>query len=170
MKKRDLLIAPICEAALVLVAGLAGFALHKPLLFSSLGPTAYELIEQPERPSARPFNVFAGHLIGVLSGFAALFVTHAFKVPEVASGTVAIPRIGAAVTAAALTVLFTLLLKASQPAAVSTSLLIALGVLQQWQDGFVIMGAVALMLACGEPLRAWRMRDRARASELSTTT
>jgi hypothetical protein len=168
--KKDIFIAPVCEAALLLVAGSAGWVLHQPLLFSSLGPTAYELIEQPDRPSARPYNIFVGHLIGVLSGFAGLFAAHAFGAPGVTTGVVAGPRIGAAVFAATLTVLLTLLLKAAQPAAVSTSLLIALGVLQQRQDGFVIMGAVILLLMCGEPLRSWRLRERARESRPTITT
>lgn len=157
---RDLWIAPICEGALLLIAGAAGFVLHAPLLFASLGPTAYELVETPERPSARAYNIFTGHLIGVMAGFAALLVFHAYDFPGIASGTVAGARIGAAIFAAALTVLLTLALKAAQPAAVSTTLLIALGSLQRWQDGLAIMGAVLLMLIFGEPLRRWRLRSK----------
>ena len=74
------------------------------------------------------------------------------------------PEMIAAALAAGLTVLITLAVKASQPAAVSTSLLIALGVLQRWQDAFVIMGAVVLMLIFGEPLRLWRLRERSKSS------
>jgi hypothetical protein len=161
MEKKDLLIAPLCEAALLFIAAITGWAVHQPLIFSSLGPTAYELIETPERKSARPYNVFVGHVIGVLSGFTGLYAAHAFNTPGTSS-TVLLPRVGSAVLAAALTVFITLAMKASQPAAVSTSLLIALGVLQTWQDGFVIMGAVVLMLICGQPLRMWRLRDKSR--------
>lgn len=167
MPKRDIFIAPICEAALLLVAALTGWSLHKPLLFSSLGPTAYELIETPDRPSACTYNILVGHLLGVLSGFAGLYISHAFYAPSIMSGTIAGPRIGAATAAATLTVLLTLSLKASQPAAVATSLLIALGTLQKWQDGFLIMSAVVLILICGQPLRAWRLRARSRLPQLS---
>ena len=160
MSRRDLLIAPICEAALLLAVASAGWLLHKPLIFASLGPTAYELIETPERQTARPYNVVVGHLIGVLAGFAAIYATHAYSAPGLSTGAVTLPRMWAAMLAAALTVFFTLLLQASQPAAVSTTLLIALGYLQQGRDVFVIMGAVLLMLLCGEPLRLWRLRDK----------
>lgn len=34
--------------------------LHEPHFFASLGPTAYELAETPERQSAKPYNVAAG--------------------------------------------------------------------------------------------------------------
>jgi hypothetical protein len=162
--KKDLVIVPLCEAALLLVAGGVGWALHQPMLFASLGPTAYELIETPERKTARPYNIFAGHLIGVLAGFAATYATHAFNSPGLSSGMVTLPRMGAAALAAALTVLLTLALKASQPAALATSLIIALGTFQHGRDALVIMGAVVLMLILGEPLRLWRLKDRAHSS------
>lgn len=164
MVKKDLLVAPLSEAALLVVAGLVGWALHKPLLFASLGPTAYELIETPERPTARSYNVLVGHLIGASSGFAGLYAWHAFGASSIANGMIGAPRIGAAAVAAALTVLLTLALNAAQPAAVATSLLISLGTFQRWQDGFVIMGAVSLILLCGKPLGTWRQRVRSRAS------
>jgi len=49
--------------------------------------------------------------------------------------------------------------RAQQPAALSTTLLIATGSMQRLQDGPIIMIAILLMTAVGEPLRRWRMRD-----------
>lgn len=161
MFRRDLLIAPTFEALLIAIVALAGWLTHKPLVFTSLGPTAFELIEQPERPSARPYNVIMGHLIAVAAGFAALFITHAWGAPAVSSGSVAMPRVWAAVLSALLTVAGTLLARATQPAALSTTLLISLGSMQQSYDAAIIIGAVLLMTACGEPLRRWRVRSRA---------
>jgi CBS domain-containing membrane protein len=109
VRRRDLIIAPLCEAALILVAGLAAWAVHQPLFFASLGPTAFELIETPGRPSARPYNVVVGHLIGVLCGFAALTVTHAWAAPAVSTSSISLLRVWAAAIAALLTVFFTLL-------------------------------------------------------------
>jgi hypothetical protein len=159
MEKNDLWFASVCEAALIFIVAVAGWIAHQPLVFASLGPTAYELIETPHRKSARPYNVVVGHLIGVLAGFAGLYAAHAFHSPPVVH-EVALPRVGAGVLAAGLTVFFTLLLKASQPAAVSTTLLVALGTLQHWRDAFVILGAVLLMLLFGEPLRRLRLRQK----------
>jgi hypothetical protein len=168
MQKNDLWIAPVLEAALIFVAAITGWATHTPLVFASLGPTAYELIETPERKTARPYNIVVGHLIGILAGFAGLFIAHAWNAPALAAGTIALPRAGASVLAAALTVLFTLLFKASQPAAVATSLLIALGSLQTWEDGFFIMGGVLMMLLLGEPLRVLRLQHRAKETRRQT--
>ena len=157
MPRRDLVIAPVCEAALLTVAGLAAWFSHQPLIFTSLGPTAYELIETPERRTATPYCVLVGHLVGVGAGFAALAVTHAWSAPAATSGHVVLLRVWAAALSAFLTVLGTLLLRAAQPAALSTTLLISLGTMQQWRDGPLILGAVLLMLLLGEPLRRWRL-------------
>ena len=159
-KRKDLLVAPLCESGLLLIAGLAAFCLHRPLLFASLGPTAYELTETPERQSARPYNILVGHLIGVLSGFAALGITHAWSSPAASTSNISMPRIFASALATLLTVMVTLLTKATQPAALSTTLLVATGTMQRPQDGPTIMAAILLITAIGEPLRRWRLRQR----------
>ena len=162
MSRKDLVIAPALEAALILVVAGAGWLASSPLVFTSLGPTAFELIETPNRPSAKPYNVIVGHLIGVLAGFAALWITNAWSVPGIASHTVALPRVAAATISALLTVLVTLMVHATQPAALSTTLLVALGTMQRWQDGFFIMASVLILVFLGEPLRRWRSREKPR--------
>lgn len=152
----DIVIAPLCEAALICAAGLAAWLTRQPMIFTSLGPTAFEMIEMPHRRSAQPYNVLAGHAVGLAAGFAALWITGAWWLPAVSVGHVALARVGAAALASLLTVLGTMLAKATQPAALSTTLLIALGTLQTPRDAAVIMGAVALITALGEPLRIWR--------------
>ena len=149
------------EAALIVVVSLAGWASHQPLVFASLGPTAYEMIETPERPSARPYNILVGHLIGVIAGFAVVWALHAWGAPGITEGGVPLLRVWAAMLATMLTVFGTLLARAAQPAAIATSLLISLGFMQTAKDGVVIMAAVVLMTALGEPVRHWRLKHRA---------
>lgn len=160
MQRKDLWIAPLCEGALLLIVGVAGWLSRQPLLFTSLGPTAYELIETPKRRSAQPYSIFVGHLAGVACGFFAVWVTHAWNAPVVSTSGVTPSRLWAVVIAAALTVLLNLLLRASQPASLSTTLLVALGSMQKPIDAALIMGAVALMILVGEPLRSWRARTK----------
>ena len=160
MSRKELVIAPICEGALILTVSIVGWLTKSPLVFTSLGPTAFEMIETPKRPSARPYSVIVGHLIGVLAGFAALWITNAWATPGISSGRVALPRVAAATISALLTVLVTLLVHATQPAALSTTLLISLGTFHRWQYGFTIMGAVVLLVFLGEPLRQWRSREK----------
>ncbi|MGI8748327.1 MAG: hypothetical protein ACR2J4_08280 [Deinococcus sp.] len=42
--------APLSAGALMLVVGLIGLAAHQPLLFPSLGPTAFLQVETPGSP------------------------------------------------------------------------------------------------------------------------
>jgi hypothetical protein len=57
MKNRaDLVWATLGEGGLVLALAAIGWATNQPLIFASLGPTAYELVEQPQMPSARPLQ------------------------------------------------------------------------------------------------------------------
>lgn len=159
MARKDLILAPALEGALIVVVALAGWASGQPLIFASLGPTAYEIVEMPKQPSARPYNVIVGNLVAVLAGFAAIFVTHAWAVPSVSSHGVPLLRVWAALVAAVLTVFVTLLVKATQPAALSTTLLVSTGIMQTWKDGAVIMAAVLLITAIGEPVRRWRLKN-----------
>ncbi len=167
MKRSDLILVPLLEAALILVAGLAGWMAHQPLLFSSLGPTAYEMIETPHRQTARPSNILGGHLIGLLAGYLALLLTHGWQAPAISSAGVPLPRVWAATLATLLTVFGTLLLGVTQPAAISTSLLIASGTLQTPRDAAVIPAAVLLMTAVGEPVRRMRLRGPGRGAAKS---
>lgn len=78
--------------------------------------------------------------------------------PAASLGDVRLARVACAALAGLLTVFGTLLLRATQPAALSTTLLIALGVMQRKRDALIIMAGVLLMVAVGEPLRRWRAR------------
>lgn len=152
------MIAPLGEAFLLLVAALIGWAVHHPVVFASLGPTAYELVETPHRRSAQPYSVFVGHLVAVAAGFASLFIAACWHTPPVSPAGVPFHRIWAAVAAVAITVFVNLLLRASQPAALSTALLVSLGIMQSPIDAAILMGGVVLMILLGEPIRLWRLR------------
>ncbi|MFZ0663399.1 MAG: HPP family protein [Acidobacteriaceae bacterium] len=154
-----MLITPVSEAVLILIVAIVGWACHQPLIFASLGPTAYELVETPRRPSARTYHVVIGHLIAVLAGLAAIFLARSWSVPSVSVHGVPLPRVWAAVLASLLTVFFTLLLRATQPAALSTTLLVSLGIMQTGQDALMIMAGVVLMVLAGWPIRRLRLRS-----------
>ena len=70
-RRADLLWATLGEGGLILVLGAIGWATKQPLIFASLGPTAYEFVEQPQLKSARSYNIVVGHLIGMGAGFVA---------------------------------------------------------------------------------------------------
>lgn len=154
--------APALEGGLLLVVGGVALALHRPLLFASLGPTVYEQVEKPRTRSARFYNVLVGHLAGVGAGFAALFLVGTRQAPDVlATGHLTLPRMWAVIIAVALTTLITVALHCQQPAATSTTMLIALGQFQNWHQAQTLLIAIGLVAAIGEPLRRIRTRQKA---------
>ena len=159
--RKDALLAASMEAGLLLLAALLAFAMHAPLIFTSLGPTIYEMIETPMRPSARPYNVLVGHAVAILAGLVALAATHAFVAPALSMHGLPLVRVFSVAIAGFLTVLGTLLLRANQPAALSTTLLVALGSMQTWPAILSLMGGVLLITAIGEPIRRMRAGPQA---------
>jgi HPP family len=162
-RRADLIWATLGEGGLILAIAAIGWASGQPLIFASLGPTAYELVEQPHMRSARVYNVVVGHFIGLGAGFFAIWILGAWSTPNVlAAGLVTAPRLWASTLAAALTTFLTLLLKASQPAALATTLLISLGAMQTRKGAVSIILGVAIIAAIGEPLRRLRLRTQNR--------
>jgi len=154
VKPKDLVFATIGESVLILVVAAIGFGAHMPFLFPSLGPTAYEQVEKPNSQSAKLYNVVVGHFIALAAGFAALWLLNAWNAPKVAqAGFVSSPRLWAVVLAVAMTTFVTLLLKASQPAALATAVVISLGAMQTRRDALAIVVGVLILAAIGEPVR-----------------
>ena len=141
------------------VAGI-GWATKQPLIFASLGPTVYEMVEQPRMPSARVYNIIVGHIIGLASGFVSLYLLKAWTAPPVLlAGLVSPQRVWAIALSAVLTTFITLIANARQPAALATTLLVSLGAMQTLRDGVSILVGVLIVTAIGEPLRRLRLRQ-----------
>ncbi len=159
MAAKEHVLATLGEGALILAVGAAGWAAHMPLIFTSLGPTAYELVEKPKSPSAKVYNIIVGHFVALGAGFLSLWLLGAWDSPKVATaGFVASPRLWACVISVVITTALTLALKASQPAALSTTLLVSLGSMQRGRDAVAIIIAVLLLTAIGEPIRRYFCR------------
>jgi hypothetical protein len=163
MGRRDWIWATLGEGGLILAVAAIGWATREPLIFASLGPTAYELVEQPLARSARPYNVVVGHLIGLASGFFALYILKAWSAPEVlVTGGVSAERLWAVTIAATLTTILTLIARAGQPAAIATTLLVAMGAMQSRRGALAIVAGVVIITVIGEPARLLRLRYQAR--------
>lgn len=153
--------APFWEGALIIVVGVTAFASGHPWLLASLGPTAYEQAEQPQLKSARLYNVLVGHFVGLGSGFAAVAIMGAWdSVPVTGNTTLSFDRLGAAVIAAVLTTFLDLVLHASQPAALATTLLVSLGTYDTAMGALWIAVGVVLLGIFGEPVRRLRLLKR----------
>lgn len=145
---------------IVSVLGALSWALKVPLLFASLGPTVFIQLETPRQPAARPWNVVAGHAMGLLAAVAALCVTGARHMPPpVLSGILSWQRELASALAMALLFLIQPALKASHPAAASTTLLVTLGAVSFEPRAMLIIAAGIILTALmGEPSRRFVLR------------
>jgi HPP family len=158
-KRRHNLYWSFAEASIVLVISAVAWATSQPLIFASLGPTAYEVIEQPQMKSARIYNVIVGHLVGLGCGFLGLWILNAWSTPKLLpAGHLMWNRMWAIALAASFTTVINLLLNSSQPAALSTTLLVALGEMQTFRDAVAIVSGVFLIAMIGEPLRRARLK------------
>ena len=154
--------APPLAAALVLgLIGLGAIAAGVPWMFPSLGPTVAIQAGTPTLPSARPWNVFAGHLTGLACGIAAVHLTGAVDLPSVTDAhALSGPRLAAAVLAVLLSMGLQAAAKARHPPAEATTLLFALGALQpDLRSALTVVGGVALVTVLGEICRRMFPRE-----------
>lgn len=150
--------APFWEGVLILVVAISAWAAGHPWLFSSLGPTAYELAEKPHLKSARLYNVVVGHLVGLGCGLIALAIIGAAGTPKVsASSFVPMARLGASVIGVVATTFINLELDSGQPASLATCLLITLGSYDTARGALWIVIGVLILAAIGEPVRRLRL-------------
>ncbi len=118
---------------------------HTPLIFPSLGPTAFLFFYTPMAPSASPRNTLVGHAIGVAAGYFSLVVTGLTMAGPALSEGVTWSRVIAAALSLGLTSGLMVLLKCPHPPAGATTLIVSLGILRQPWQLVVLMGAVVLL-------------------------
>ena len=155
---------PLTATVLVLVVGLAALISGQALLVASLGPTAYMMADSPAHPSTRFYNTIVGHLVGLLGGFLVLWILDSWHDPDVLqTGVLTFGRLWSAVLAVFVTVLVTVLIHASHPPAGATTLLVALGSIQQAGPAIKLMVGVLIVASVGEGIRHLRLGRVGRA-------
>ena len=145
MKRKSLYdLAHICT--LVLVPGVMAWIFGRPLIFPSLGPSAFGLVLDENENHAR--RVIGGHLIGVVSGLVAYHVlarglSLAALSPALSADGLRVVVSG--VVSIALTIKGMSAARANHSPACATTLIVSLGVLPGLADGALIMVAVTGM-------------------------
>jgi hypothetical protein len=132
---------------LVLIPGLAAWLFGRPLIFPSLGPSAFGMVLDEKENRAR--HVIGGHLIGVISGLVAYHalahgLTLAALSPALSTGGLRLVLSG--VVSITLTAGIMLLTRTVHAPACATTLIVSLGVLPGLTDGILIMVAVIGMV------------------------
>lgn len=128
---------------------LAAFVTGSPLIFPSLGPTAFLLFYTPLAPAASPRNTIYGHLIGALAGYLALATFGLLDATFEPGASIEAARVGSAAVSLGLTSGLMVWVRCPHPPAGATTLIVALGILREpWQLA-VLMLAVALLVVQG---------------------
>ncbi|MGH9350966.1 MAG: HPP family protein [Terriglobia bacterium] len=131
--------------AIAIMSGIAMLS-HTPFIFPSLGPTAVLLFYSPLTPPASPRHTIYGHAIGIVCGYASLWMVSLHHSPAAAAAGVSGARILAAALSLALTGSLMILLKAAHPPAAATTLIISLGIVTRPFYLVVIEAAVVLLV------------------------
>jgi len=116
-----------------------------PFIFPSLGPTAFLFFFTPRAPAASPRHTLYGHAIGIVCGYAALWLFGLQHAPPAMTTGVSAARVGAAALSLASSGALMILLKAAHPPAGATTLIISLGIVTRPFHLLVIELAVAIL-------------------------
>ncbi len=166
-KKGEALYTFVASLLALTVSGLAAFLFKQPLLFPSLGPTAFLFFETPMAQTASPRNTLIGHLVAILAGALSLAIFGLLDHPSVLQEGVSLARVGAGALSVALTGAVQRLLNSSHPPAGATVLIVSLGLLQTPQEMVMLMVGVVLLTvagwiinrAVGVPVPVWASKE-----------
>ena len=152
---------PLAAGALMLVIGIVAYVTRQPFLYPSLGPTAFLQAEYPYHRTSRFRDTTLGHIIGIISGLASVFILGAQSVPQIGAGNqLSALRIGAAALAVTLVIFLQLLITVSNPPSAGTALLFALGFFQpRLLDVVEVLAGVLFMATFGVLIRHFRLKS-----------
>lgn len=151
-------------ATVIGLSGLWAWLVDEPLVFPSLGATAFLCFETPLAEVASPRNTLIGHAVGVGAGYLGLVAFGLTDDPSVLVEGVAGARIGAVALALGVTGLVLRLLRAAHPPAGATTIIVSAGLLQTGHELLAIGAGVVLLCvaayavnrALGVPAPRWR--------------
>ncbi|MHB1139997.1 MAG: HPP family protein [Microthrixaceae bacterium] len=128
------------------VMSAAAVVTRAPLIFPSLGPTAFLLFYTPTAPAASPRNTICGHAIGAAAGYLSLVIFGLTQAAPALATEVTWARVGAAALSLGLTSGVMVWCGVPHPPAGATTLIISLGILREPDQLVVLMVAVALLV------------------------
>lgn len=135
----------VASGVSIAIIGWVAMVTHSPLVFPSLGPSAFMLFLAPLIVESSPRNVFCGHLIGVLCGALALIVFGLLYVqPDLEDLTW--QRIGAVTLSLALTLAVMTWLGVQHAPAAATTLIVGLGLIHDPVHMVTMMVAVVALI------------------------
>jgi CBS-domain-containing membrane protein len=131
----------------IAVSGLAAWAFDEPLLFPSLGATAFLFFETPMAEVASPRNAIIGHGVAIAAAVFAIAVFGLLDAPSAYEAGVVPERIGAVALAVALTGGLLRLLRSAHPPAGATTIIVSSGLLDDPVQLVAVIVGVAILTA-----------------------
>jgi CBS domain-containing membrane protein len=131
----------------IALSGALAWALDEPLVFPSLGATAFLFFETPMAEVASPRNTLIGHYVGALVATVWLFVFALQDNPSVLVEGFSAARAAAVALSVACTGGILRLLRAAHPPAGATTVIVSAGLLHTAHQLAVLAAGVALLTA-----------------------
>jgi hypothetical protein len=138
-----------CTLLAIGLSGLWAWIVKEPLLFPSLGATAFLIFETPMAEASSPHNTVIGHTAGIAAGAAALAIFGLFNTPGILVTGMTPSRIGAIALAAATTGGVLRLLRSPHPPAGATTIIVSSGLLATAHQMADVWVGVVLLTAAG---------------------
>jgi CBS domain-containing membrane protein len=121
----------------------------EPLVFPSLGPTAFMLFYQPTSPAACPRSAICGHLIGIVAGYLSLVAFGLRHAAPALTGGMTWAWIGSASLSLSLTAGAMVWLRVPHPPAGATTLIVSLGILPRPPQLAALFVAIVFLVLQG---------------------
>ncbi len=129
------------------IMSVAALVTDEPLIFPSLGPTAFLLFFTPTSAASSPRNAILGHAIGAAAGYLMLLAFGLTDAAPALATEVTWDRVFAAAFSLGLTSGFMIWLGVPHAPAGATTLIVSLGILHTLPDLGVLMLAVVGLVA-----------------------
>jgi CBS-domain-containing membrane protein len=147
----------------IFLSGLWAWIAKEPLVFPSLGATAFLIFETPTAEVGTPRNTIIGHAVGVVAGFVALEIFGLYGHQSAYVEGISLARVAAMALAVGLTGGVLRILRSAHPPAGATTIIVASGLLGTYHKMGILMAGVVLITiagwllnrAMGVPAPAW---------------
>jgi CBS-domain-containing membrane protein len=133
----------------IALSGLWAWLFKEPLLFPSLGATAFLFFETPMAEVGTPRNAVIGHFVAIAAAVASLEAFGLFGDPSVYVQGVSPARIGAVAFSVAITGGVLRLLRAAHPPAGATTIIVSSGLLAKPHQIVAVASGVLLITVAG---------------------
>jgi CBS domain-containing membrane protein len=129
----------------IALSGALAWALDEPLVFPSLGATAFLFFETPMAEVASPRNALIGHYVGAVVALVWLFVFGLQDNPNALVEGFSLERAAAVALSVGCTGGLLRLLRAAHPPAGATTVIVSMGLLHNAEQIAALVAGVALL-------------------------